>query len=238
MPSASESVKYLYGSAFRAPNAYEENTYYFGAQVENLRPESINTHELVWERYANDRLRTSVSAYWYKADQLITLVPDDSAVLGASYVNLGQVRAKGLELEAQMRLTEGTQALVSYALQSAVEQDTNTGLPNSPRHMVKARLSMSGPAPRSSVSVEAHYLSSRATLAGASVSPATTVDVTMVQPLGHSWEIFGGVRNLFDDQYADPVSDALRQDSVAQNGRTARIGLRWLLGTHAPAPLK
>jgi outer membrane receptor for ferrienterochelin and colicins len=230
MPSSTQSLKYLYGDAFRAPNAYELNTYDFGAQVENLRPESIQTHEFVWERYANDWLRTSVSTYWYKANRLITLVPDASTLLGASYVNLGQVRAKGLEFEAQMRLSGGAQALMSYALQSAVDQETHAVLPNSPRHMAKARLSLRGPAPRSTVSVEGQYLSRRETLAGATVSAATTLNVTMVQPLGQSWELFGGVRNIFDDRYADPVSSGHMQDSISQNGRTARIGLQWRLG--------
>ena len=30
----------------------------------------------------------------------------------------------------------------------------------------------------------------------------------MVQPLGRSWELFGGVRNLFDADYSDPASGA------------------------------
>ena len=94
-------------------------TVYFGEQVHNLRPESIDTHELVWERYVNDWLRTSVSTYWYKADRLITPVLDDSTFLGLSFVNAGEVRAKGLELEAQMRLKGESRALVSYALQRA-----------------------------------------------------------------------------------------------------------------------
>jgi outer membrane receptor protein involved in Fe transport len=81
------------------------------------------------------------------------------------------------------------------------------------------------------VSVDGQYLSSRATLAGATVSAATAFNVTVVQPLGHVWELFGGVRNIFDNRYADPVSFAHLQDSIPQNGRTARIGLRWRLGT-------
>jgi outer membrane receptor protein involved in Fe transport len=80
------------------------------------------------------------------------------------------------------------------------------------------------------VSLEGQYLSGRETLAGATVSAATTLNVTMVQPLGRSWELFGGVRNIFDDRYADPVSSGHRQDSISQNGRTARIGLQWRLG--------
>ena len=233
MPSSTQSFKYLYGNAFRAPNAYELNTYYFGAQVEDLQPELIGTHEFVWERYVNDWLRTSTSAYWYEANRLITLIPDASTFLGSSYVNHEEVRARGLEFEAQMRLSGGAQAIVSYALQNTedIDEDPLPRLPNSPRHMAQARLTARGLSPRSSVSVDGQYLSSRETLTGAMVSAATTFDVTMVQPLGHSWEIFGGVRNIFDNQYADPVSSVHLQDSVSQNGRTARIGLRWRSGT-------
>jgi iron complex outermembrane receptor protein len=232
LPSSTQSVKYLYGRAFRAPNAYELNDVFYGEQVHNLRPESIDTHEVVWERYVNDWLRTSVSTYWYKADRLITPALDESAFTGVSFVNEGQVRAKGLELEAQMRLRGASRAFVSYGLQSAVEQtevghETHGELPNSPRHLVKARISLPGPTPRSTLSAEAQYMSRRETLSGVGVSSAATVNFTMVQPLGVSWELFGAVRNIFDAQYADPSSNGHRQDSIPQNGRTARIGLRW-----------
>lgn len=222
-----QSLKYLYGRAFRAPNAYELNDIFYGEQVHNLRPESINTQEIVWERYVNDWLRTSVLTYWYKAERLITPLLDDSAFLGVSFVNEGEVRAKGLELEAQMRLKGAARGFVSYSLQNAVDQETHNDLPNSPRHVLQARLSVSGPTPRSTVSAETQYLSSRETLAGLRLSAAATVNVTMIQPLGRSWELFGGVRNVFDAQYSDPTSNSHRQDSIPQNGRTARIGLRW-----------
>jgi len=229
LPSSKQSVKYLYGSAFRAPNEYELTTVFFGEQVNKLRPEAIGTHELVWERYLNDWLRTSVSTYWYRAHRLITLISDDSTFLGVSFVNQGEVRAKGLELEAQMRLKGESRGFVSYALQSAVDQETHARLPNSPRHIANARISLPGPTDRSFVSLEGQYLSSRMTLAGSRVSAAATLNVTMIQPLGRSWELFGGVRNIFDAQYADPASSQHRQDTIPQNGRTARIGLRWKL---------
>ena len=224
MPSANQSFKYLFGSAFRAPNAYELNENYFG--LENLRPESIDTHELVWERYTNDWLRTSVSTYWYGADGLITLMPDPSTPLGLTYANEGRVRAKGLELEAQMRLRGGVRGQASYALQQVTDQDTQKTLTNSPRHMLKARMSVQWPTVQSSVAFEALYLSSRTTLAGNTLSPATLVNVTMIRPVGRSFELFGTVRNLFDEQYADPASTQNLQDSIPQNGRTFRIGLR------------
>ena len=236
LPSSTQSFKYLYGSAFRAPNENELNAVYFGERVTSLRPESIDTHEVVWERYVNDRLRTSVSTYWYKAERLITPTLDDSTFLGVSFVNQGQVRAKGLELEAQMRLKGDATALVSYALQSAVDQQTDTGLPNSPRHIAKARISLPGPTRGSFVSIEGQYLSSRKTLVGPPVPHAATVNVHVIQPLGQFWQLFGGVQNIFGSGYLDPVSENHRQDAIEQNGRTAtdRASLE-ILGEVAPA---
>ena len=227
LPSPTQSFKYLYGSAFRAPNESELNEAYVGEQVRFLRPEAIDTHEVVWERYASGRVRTAVSAYWYKADRLITTALDDSTLTGVTYVNQGQVRAKGLELEAQVRLPGDARTVVSYAIQNAVDRQTHLTLPNSPRHVAKGRLSLPGPTPRSFVSIEAQYLSSRATLAGLRVSGATTLNVHIVQPIGDAWELFGGSQNLLDRKYFDPVSSQHIHDSIEQNGRTARIGLTW-----------
>jgi iron complex outermembrane receptor protein len=131
-----------------------------------------------------------------------------------------------------MRLRGESRALVSYALQSAIEQETLTRLPNSPRHIAKARISVPGPTDRSFVSVEAQYLGSRGTLAGSEVAAAAPVNITMVQPLGRSWELSGSVLNIFDARYSNPVSSQHRQDAIRQNGRTARIGLRWRLWTN------
>ena len=228
-PSPSQSFKYLYGGAFRAPNSYELNAFYFGPRTGLLRPETIDTHEVVWERYTNDWLRTSVSTYWYKADGLITLAADPTTFLGTTFVNGGHVSANGLELEAQMRLSGGLQGLMSYALQRATDRDTGTGLVNSPAQMAKMRVSIPGPIKRSFLSTEVLAMSSRRTIAGGILGPAATANVTLVAPVGKRFELVGTIRNLFDVQYADPASDAHRQDSIPQNGRTVRVGLQWKL---------
>lgn len=227
MPSTTQSYKYLYGNAFRAPNAYELNTAYFGPDVTGLRPESIDTHEVVWERYTGDWLRTSLSGYWYRADRLITLAPDANTFFGITYVNQGEVRARGLEFEAQARLWRGSQASGSYAVQQAVDQDTEAELPNSPRHMVKGRISLPAFTAKSYLAVEGVYIGKRRTLAGNVTGAAFTTNLTLTQPLGRSWALVGTVRNLFDVDYSDPASSQHLQDVIPQNGRTARIGLRW-----------
>jgi outer membrane receptor for ferrienterochelin and colicins len=230
MPSSNQSFKYLYGQAFRAPNAYELNAFYFGERTLDLRPESIDTHEVVWERYTNEWLRTSVSAYRYNAEGLITLAPDSSAFLGTTFVNQGHVRASGLEAEAQMRLSQGLQGVVSYALQRAEDVATGSRLVNSPGQMAKVRLSLPGPSKGSSLAMEVLSMSSRRTIAGGTVGAATTASVTAVAPLAKAFELVFTVRDLFNTRYADPASSEHRQDDIPQNGRTLRVGVRWQLG--------
>ena len=229
MPSPTQSYKYLYGKAFRAPNAYELNEPYFGSSVRSLEPETIDTHEVVWERYTGDWLRTSASAYWYRADRLIVLAPSSSTegFYPVTFVNQGEVRARGLEFEAQARLWRGWQAAGSYALQQAVDQDTDADLPNSPRNMIKGRLSLPAFTAKSYLAIEGLFIGQRRTLYGDPTGAAFTTNVTLTQPLGTSWEVVGTVRNLFDVDYSDPASSQHLQDTIPQNGRTARIGLRW-----------
>ncbi len=229
MPSSYQSFKYLYGGAFRAPNAYELNAFYFGDRVSELRPETIATHEIVWERYTGDWLRTSVSTYWYNANRLITLIEDPEAFLGATYVNERKVNARGLEAEAQMRLGGGLEGVVSYAMQEARDQDTDESLPNSPRHMGKLRLSRPFSTPGSSLAFELSALSSRTTLNGNTVGAVATANINVIQPLSPSLRVVGNISNLFNHEYGDPASDQHRQDTIPQNGRTFRIGVRWTL---------
>jgi iron complex outermembrane receptor protein len=225
-PSTVQSFKYLYGRAFRAPNEYELNTVFFGDGVGALRPETVATHELVWERYVNDWLRTSVSAYRYHAENLITLVEDDSTFLGTTYVNSGRVVANGLELEAQMRLRHGIQAIASYSLQHATDVDSSTDLPNSPHQMFKLAASAPLPFHAATLAVQLLTMSSRETVLGNVVAPSATTDVTFTMPLNRTLGLSASAYNLFDVQYADPVSDIQRPDVIVQNGRTFRLGVR------------
>ena len=227
-PTHNQAFKYLYGRAFRAPNAYESNPIYFGERVLTLRPETIATHEVVWERYTADWLRTSVSSYWYNADRLITLIPDPTAFLGGStYANEGEVRAKGLEFEAQFNGKGRLEGMLSYAVQKVTEAQGGGTLPNSPEHMLKVRGSVPLSTRGSSIAMETITIGPRMTLNGTTVPTATTANLTVVQPLNASFELFGTIRNLFDLAYADPASSALVQNVIYQNGRTFQVGLRW-----------
>jgi len=227
MPSANHSIKYLYGKAFRAPNAYE--LYYYENTIPNLAPESVQTHELAWEAYFGERVRTTVSTYRYKASQLVDLMVVDGTTLvdRLGFTNSGTTRATGLELESELRLKRGIQGVASYTLQEAVDDTTNQRLTNSPRHMANLRFSVPGPIARSFASFEWRYLSARGTVAGQTVSPVSIGAVNFSLPIGRQLTLGVNVRNLFNARYADPASDEHTTDAIQQNGRTLRVGLGW-----------
>jgi iron complex outermembrane receptor protein len=227
-PSPAQAFKYLYGTAFRAPNAYELAFFSGGIRDVSLRPETIVTHELVWEQYLGKSLRTSMSAYSSNADRLISLITDDAGAL--TFVNHDGIRAQGLEFETEVRLKHGIQGVASYGRQRASDRNTRLPLTNSPGHLAKLRVSVPGPTPRSFVSTEVQYISSRRTLAARTVAPVTIANLTVIAPVGRSFELFAGMRNVFNQRGYDPGSEEHVQDAIQQNGRTVRLGLRWIFG--------
>ena len=143
-PSARQSFKYLYGTAFRAPNAYELDYFSAGVRNETLRPETMTSHEIVWEGYTRKWLRTSASVYRNRVAQLITLVEDPTTELNLIWANHGQVRGEGLELEGEWRFKR-FEGLASYAFQHTTNLETLDHVTNSPRHLAKIRFSTPGP---------------------------------------------------------------------------------------------
>jgi outer membrane receptor for ferrienterochelin and colicins len=228
-PSASTSFKYLYGEAFRAPNAYE--LYYYGTTPPDLHPESVRTNEFVWEQYVGEWLRTSAAAYHYTASQLISFrtLNAGTPLSQFGFVNDGVIRARGLELEAEVRTKRGLQLLTSYVLQDATPTGGDATLTNSPRHQAKARINVPM-GERAFVSAEWQFIGNRATLAGAIAAAASLVHVTAGWPIAKTLTVTGSIRNLFDQRYADPGSDEHLPDSIPQTGRTAQVGLRWTIG--------
>jgi iron complex outermembrane receptor protein len=74
-PFKQTALKLLYGQAFRAPNVYELFYQDGGTSQKpgsNLKPEKINTYEVVWEQYFAKNYRFTASGYYYKIGNLIT----------------------------------------------------------------------------------------------------------------------------------------------------------------------
>jgi iron complex outermembrane receptor protein len=223
------TLKAIYGTAFRAPNVFER--YYFipGQYTlnPNLRPEEIDTYELVLEHFLDPNSRVTLSAYDYKIDDLITLVtnPSDSTLV---YQNLDKVEAHGVELEAEQAQVNGWRWRASYALQRAEDANTGMILTNSPRQL--AKLNVTGPLLGSAWrgGLEWQYTDWRRTLSGGETAPYALTNLTIGnERLAKGLEISASVYNLFDKTYSDPGSEEHQQDAIQQDGRGWRLKLQY-----------
>jgi outer membrane receptor protein involved in Fe transport len=223
------SLKAIYGSAFRAPNAYE--LYYqvpgAGGQKANadLKAEHIRTRELVLEHTLAADSRLTASLFRNTVADLISQSVDPQDGL-LTFRNLDVAVARGLELEYEHAWRNGARLRASYSWQRALDASTDAELPNSPRHL--AKLNLSAPlGPGWLGGVEAQYVGARKTLAG-ELGGHWIANANLVGTrLGGQLEFSAGIHNLFDRRYADPGAQEHAQDALPQSGRSFRLKLSY-----------
>jgi outer membrane receptor protein involved in Fe transport len=225
MPEGPTTLKVLYGSAYRAPNEYEQN-YYAAQRLQTpLEPETIRTIELELTHHFSRRLTLETSAFSDEIHQLITL---ESASAGELvFRNAGRVTSKGGQALLSGRLASGAAASLAYSFQRT-RNSSGEALSNSPAHMVKASLELPIDHQAAWASVDARYMSSRITLAGASLHGSVLVDATVLaRGRRRHWEVGFSLYNAFDVRYSDPASEEHRQDSLVQDGRSFVLTAGW-----------
>jgi outer membrane receptor for ferrienterochelin and colicins len=229
-PTDKSAIKMLYGSAFRIPNDFEL-FYSVTPNLPNpeLKPEKIKTYELVYEHYFGEGFRASVSGYYYRIKDLIDQT-DTGA--GLMFDNIGEIRAKGAELELDNKWSNGSEGRASYTLQRA-ENMAGEPLTNFPTQL--AKLNFSVPIMREKVfaGFEEQYVSRRRTDTGintqAFTQPFYLTNFTIyTRNLLNRLEVSASVYNLTNKKYSDPVDLSLAPlDRVQQDGRTYRLKLTY-----------
>jgi iron complex outermembrane receptor protein len=191
----------------------------------DLRPETIDTAELVLERRVGPDVSLVASAFHSDIHRLIGLTRDpDEGFL--TFQNVEEIRSSGFELGLQFR-RGGTSGRASYAFQRTRDDGSGERLVNSPSHLARASLTLPV-ADRLSAGVDAEYMSSRRTLAGRETGDVFLANVTLLaRRLPGRLEASASVYNLFDSRYADPGSEEHVQDVLVQDGRTFRLNLEW-----------
>lgn len=234
-PFKTTSLKFLYGEAFRAPNAYELYYHDGGFTTKpsgNLKPETIRTYELVLEQYMTKHLRGVVSAYYYTVEDLIGLQTDPGDDL-LVFHNIEELEAKGIELELEGKWDNGLMGRISYTWQEATNGKTGAILSNSPKHMAKFNLSAPLLQERIFASLETQYMSPRKTLANRWTEHMFVTNLTLFSRNLFSHNLFRGLElsasiyNLFDQGYGDPGSEEHIQDILRRDGRTFRIKMQY-----------
>jgi len=225
-PLDKTTVKLIYGEAFRAPNAYElyyHDDFFTTKPANDLDPETIKSTELVLEQGIGRHFNAVANLFYYKIDDLITLVTDPADDL-LVFENLDEVETYGLELELEGKRADGWQGRVSYSYQDAEDKSTGNNLSNSPHHLFKTNLIAPALAQKLFAGVEYQYVSSRKTLAADEADAYSLVNLTMNVPeVWGGMSLAGSVYNVFDENYGDVGSEEHIQTEIPQDGRTYRM---------------
>lgn len=226
--SPRSTYKFLFGRAFRNPNAYE--TFYDdgSSQVANpsLRPEHTITFEIDAEHRFTKNLRGQIGVYHYQLDDLIEAETADGQRL--QYQNSSRHSANGMELELGGKVFAKIETTASVAIQKATEADSRGFLPNSPGCVGKFRGSIPLFKDRLRMAVATQYVSATRTISYAEVPAFWLADLTLTtHAFRPDFDIQLGVRNLFDRAYYNPVGVGLIQDRLRQDGRAIFLKLVW-----------
>ncbi len=223
--NAANTLKVLYGSAFRLPTVFElglEDASQKLISNQNLHPEKIRQYEVVWEGRLTPEVLISLSPYRLHMTGLIKQQTD--AVTGITqFQNLNDVISQGVELQADYRRSDGLWSYASYSRQDARED--GMGMLNSAANLAKAGISTPTSRPLQGA-LELVHESGRKSLAGNETAGVMLANLTFSAALRSPLRLSVTVRNLLNTRYATPGSPAQPEDTIPQNGRTFLIRLR------------
>lgn len=227
-PRQGTTLKLLYGSAFRAPNAYE--LYYNDGGISQLpnpalAPETIRTYEAVLEQSAGDKVRFTATVFHNRIRKLISQESSDPADPNSPIIfrNVGEVWATGGEAEVEGKWP-GFDGRLSYTYQKAENRETGEELSNSPRQLVKGQISSSFLGDRFVPALDVRYTGPRRTLARNLAGGYTVANFTLSGRKLLPWlDASASVYNLFGRTYADPGGGEHIQDTIPQDGRSFRV---------------
>lgn len=205
-----------YGEGFRAPKPSELFDPFVGN--ESLGPEDSESFDVGLERaFLGDAV--TLGATWFRLDVDGLIAYDATAITPArpfgQLTNFARTRTTGFEYEAAADLGCGFRARAAYTTQNPRDRDTGAPLPNRARRFGSVGVSWEGGDVL--VSVDGFFSGENGDGASAITGPdegarrqpgeRRIVDLTVSYRASESLTVFGGVRNLLDDDWvATPAS--------------------------------
>ncbi len=227
-PLSGTTLKALYGTAFRAPNAYE---LYYSPPATALRNEDITSYELILEQTIGRNIMGSVSAYLNRLDHLITQGDVLDANGNFAFVNRGKVETRGIEAELQGVWEGGWRGRASYSYQQARDVETGARLPNSPLHLAKVAVTAPLYKEKLFLGVEELYVGRKKALNGSTVGDYFLTNLTLSsRELLPDLDLSASLYNLLDEDYFNPGGEEHLVNNMAavpQPGRTFQVKLTY-----------
>ncbi|HEY1341720.1 MAG TPA: TonB-dependent receptor [Bryobacteraceae bacterium] len=218
------SYKLVYGRPFRNPSAFEQ-FYNDGGlsygRAPLLHPETAHTFEASVERRLSGGFTVIGNGFHYRIGDVVEAVALDAGVL--QYRNTGVNRSTGIGLEFSGKFWKRLETAGSVVLQTSSGGPELAWLPNSPHRIAKFRLGVPLGRERLFLSAGVHYVSARTAWTGDRLGGAPIADATATVRLNSRFEIQGGLRNILDKRYEDPIY--LTVDRLRGDGRCAFVRL-------------
>lgn len=230
LPYQGLALKYLFGTSFRSPNAYEAQ--YQGSSYRinpSLKEETLYSHELVLEYQYEERLRLVLSGFQYDYRDMISQTVDSNGLF--VYENSERYRTRGVETELSYR-GRGWSALLGHTYQHTYGLlGSAHATVNSPRNLMKLRLSRELAGPRLVLTGELLYRSAVQTLDPAvTIGEATIVNLTLSSRdlIAKGLDASVSIHNLLDRRdYHPGAAEHLPIAQIPQDGLTVAARLTY-----------
>jgi outer membrane receptor protein involved in Fe transport len=221
------TVKLLYGTAYRNANAYERQYIFTGLYGNpDLSAERMQTLEAVWESRLGEGTRFSGSLYRYRVRDPIGLDPVTQV-----NVNAADVWGNGVELELERRWQNGAMLRGSYSGQFLSQGGLRPD--NAPAGLAQVNVGLPLGSDGWYAALELRGVAARkAASDGADIGGYGIANFTLSwRPRSSAWDLSATVYNLFDKRYDDPapsdpflvVTSGIVRERFAQDGRTFRL---------------
>ncbi|MBV2130825.1 TonB-dependent receptor plug domain-containing protein [Arsukibacterium indicum] len=216
-----QSVRLSYGTAFRAPNEYEQKSNLYN-ELPVPASELIDTLEVNWQAQLADDWSVSATFYHSQVRNLITGNYGESAIV--QFFNDRAVEAYGIETTAAKTWQSGAKLQLSASSQRARYKNDQMELTNSPEHLFKTQYSQ--PLWRDDLHINWHMFATSARTSRLGQMPGyARHDLLLSWQYNPKLHIVLGLKNVFDKTYVDaplPSAAALRQPR-----RTAELSVNW-----------
>lgn len=222
-PWSRQTVKLIYGRAYRVPSSYERYYEVEGYEANpDLVPEVASNWDLIWENRVSDSLRVQTAVQWLRVHDFIVQSSDPAS---PQFTNRERAEAYGLDLMLDKHWFSGARSRASLSLQRA--RDETRDFEDAPHWLAKLHNSLPLVA-GSRLGLELLGTGRRRTALGSSAGYWLLNLTASGIRLRPGLELAASVDNLFDERYTDPGSPDLAAvgiDAVPGAGRQFRLRL-------------
>ncbi len=205
------TTKFLYGQAFRAPAFAQTRAINNPSVLGNpdLDPETLHSYEIAFDYRPRPNINLLLNVFYYEWEDIINFVPDANELTRTAQ-NSGEQVGKGVELEANWKVTPSWTLSGNFAYTSAEDRTTGADAASFPTRQLYLR-SFWSLDDGWSVNLQASHVGDRRRAHNdprRSIDDYTLVDLTVRKTITPAVQAALLIKNLLDEDAREPTSMA------------------------------